>query len=530
MEKAAFPNISALVDVVRVADVNGDGENEIVASGNGACFTVYKARKLRESSTNFVYPVLYQSEDLGGYTQGLEIADIDGDGKNEVLVGVSPMGKENKDHIYVFEKSGGTKTPGITTLSLRQTFSMPLESSSIPGFVVGDADNDGRNEVIYNSRHVLKFSRDTEGRLQCANLSTLGESGKAAVIGPFEPEGKDESNALRIVPQSLVIDLKDGDIIESGNVYRFWTNLNSPWMEARNVRVRLESLAKEVKILQGDFLAPRLEAGKSVDNKAAPFLVKPDEIKKELGFELKLEIRADGDFQLTQTYHIVRSAHGGNLILTAVPKLIVTSDTLCISTEKDVYEDLGIVHDFFNDDYGTAWPPADFLLKYKNVLLLADYLIANDTQMEKMQAMFEAGKNLLFHGDRIIYLPPAKEKQLKTFHDLAAKYFKSRYLNGYDGEKAVKGKSGDAISDGLSFALINRERGSVPKEFRTLPNVLEAQPGATPFLFYPTGEVAAVRVEGKYKLVYLGFSLDDIQSAGAKKELVKRIMAWFNKR
>ena len=47
-------------------------------------------------------------------------------------------------------------------------------------------------------------------------------------------------------------------------------------------------------------------------------------------------------------------------------------------------------------------------------------------------------------------------------------------------------------------------------------------------LFRSTGEVAAVRVQDKYKLVYLGFSLDDIQSPEAKKELVKRIMAWFD--
>jgi len=528
-EKAAFPNISNMVDVVHVADVNGDGENEIVASGNGSCFTVYKARKEWEPP-NYVYPVLYQSEDLGGYTQGLEVADIDGDGKNEVLVGVAPMGKEKKDHIYVFEKSGGSITPGITKLSLRQAFSMPLESSGIPGFAVGDADNDGRNEVVYNGRHVLKFSRDTEGRLQCETLATLGETKTQAVVGPFEPEGKDESNAPRIVPKNFFIDLKDGDIIESGKVYRFWVELSSPWRTAQNVRVRLESLASEIKILKGDFLVPKIEAGKIVDNKAAPFLVKPDELKKELGFELKIEISADGDYQSIQSRDRARSGKGGNIYLTAVPKFEFKSETLGMSSDEDSYKDLGISYDYFNDDSGSAWPPVEILLKYKNIFVLADYIVASPEQSEKTQEMFEAGKNLLFHGDRAIYLPPAREKQLKPFYDLAVKYFKSRYLKGYEGEKAVKGMDGDPLSGGLSFALINRERPNLPTESQNLPNILEAQPGATPFLFYPTGEVAAVRVEGKYKLVYLGFSLDDIQSAEVKKELVKRIMTWFNKR
>lgn len=527
-EKAAFPNLSTLVDVVKAADVNGDGQNEIVASGNSGCFTIYKARKSRGDAEKFDYPVLYQSEDLGGYTQGLEITDIDGDGKNEVLVGVAQMGKEKQDNIFVFEKSGGKTTPGITTIAFKKTFSMPLERSNIPGFVVGDADNDGRNEVIYNSRHVLKFSRDAEGRLQCSALATLGESRAAAAIGPFEPSGKDQIPAPRIIPQALVIDLKDGEIIESGNIYRFWAVLNSTWVEARNVRVRMESLANDVKVLQGESLIPKLDTGKSVDTKASPFLIKPEPINKQTDFELKLVISAEDNYQLTQTYHIVRSAYGGNFILSAVPKFEVKSETLGISPEEDIYKDLGIAHDYFNDDYGEAWPPIEAMIKYKNILVFTEYFISMGTQADKMKALCEAGKRILFHGDRIIEFPPARAAQAKPFYDLAIKYFKSRYVKGYEGEKSVKGKSGDAITDGMSFSLLNRGSEGVPKEFRDFPDILEALPGAEPFLFYPTGEVAAVRVQDKYKLVYLGFSLDDIQSPEAKKELVQRIMAWFN--
>lgn len=525
-EKASFPNLSSLVDVVKAADIDGDGQNEIVASGNGGCFTVYKARKLRESA-NFVYPVLYQSEDLGGYTQGLEIADIDGDKKNEILVGAT-LPSSNKENVFVFERSGGISTPAITKLSLRLAFSMAHESSSIPGFVVGDADNDGRNEVIYNSRHVLKFSRDAEGRLQCATLATLGDKRAAAAIGPFEPEGKDEPKAQRIIPRNLVIDLKEGDIIESGKTYRIWALLSSPWTDARNVRVRLASLDDDIRILQEEALVGEIGSGKTVDTKAAAFLVKPDGIMKEHTFELKLELTADGAYRLQQTYHIIRNAQGGNVILNAVPKFEVKSGTLGISTDEDIYKDLGLSYDYFNDDYGTAWPPIEAMVKYENFFIQADFFISNGTQRDKMQKILSSGKNLLFHGNKVIALPKAEANRVKPFYDLAVNYFKSRYVKGYEGEKAVKGKEGDLLSNGLAFALVNRERESVPKEFRTLPNVLEALPGAEPFFFYPTGEVAAVRVHDKYKLVYLGFSLDDIQPPEVKKELVRRIMAWFD--
>ena len=57
---AELPSIGNTQDVVRVADVDGDGKNEILATGNGGVLTVYKHReataKWRES-----YPVMWQS-------------------------------------------------------------------------------------------------------------------------------------------------------------------------------------------------------------------------------------------------------------------------------------------------------------------------------------------------------------------------------------------------------------------------------------------------------------------------------------
>ncbi|GAH63445.1 unnamed protein product, partial [marine sediment metagenome] len=82
-EKARFPHNSGLVDVVRIADVDGNGTNEILASGSSGCFSIYSARKASYTE-EYYYPVVYQStkivEGSGHYTQGLDVADIDGDG------------------------------------------------------------------------------------------------------------------------------------------------------------------------------------------------------------------------------------------------------------------------------------------------------------------------------------------------------------------------------------------------------------------------------------------------------------------
>jgi len=37
-----------------------------------------------------------------------------------------------------------------------------------------------------------------------------------------------------------------------------------------------------------------------------------------------------------------------------------------------------------------------------------------------------------------------------------------------------------------------------------------------------------IRIEGKYKMIYLGFRLEEIQSIETKRELIKRILDWFN--
>jgi hypothetical protein len=349
-----------------------------------------------------------------------------------------------------------------------------------------------------------------------------------AAIGPFGPEGMDEPQGQRIISQNLITDLKPGDRIESSTEYRFWAVLNSPWKDARNVRARLISHSDDVKVLQGEALVPQMEARKSVDTKGTPFIIRPEDLKEVKRFELELEITADGGYRLLQSFHLARNVQNRNVMLTVNPKFVIQSETLGMSAPRDIYQDLAVVHDFFADDDGDIWPPVEALTKYKNLFILADYLVGNDVQREKTRALFEAGKNLLFHGDGVLYVPASEVNELKPFLDMAVGFFKSRYVKGYEGEKAVKGKSGDPLSNGLAFALIDRETPGLAREFQNFPDVLEALPGATPFLFYPTGEVAAVRVQDKYKLVYLGFSLDDIQSPEAKKELVKRIMAWFD--
>ncbi|MFC2160964.1 FG-GAP repeat domain-containing protein [Acidobacteriota bacterium] len=524
-EKTSFPNISNLVDVVHIADVDGDGTNEIVASGNSGCFTVYKARKQRDGK--FTYPVVYQSEQLveerGHFTQGLEIADIDGDGDKEVLVGVTSRPNEKSDNIFVYEYAGGEVTPGVTYMKLDKTFSMPLEGSDIPGFYIGDADNDGLNEVIYNGKYVLKFSRDTENNLECTILATLGDMRTSALVGPFEPKGQENIHASRIVPQYLYMDLKSGDTIESGKTYKFWIKLNSPWSEAQNVRISLESLTDKINVKNREIVFPQMDAGKIYDNESDPFLVTPEDISQETQFELKVNITGENEYYLTQNYSMVRSSIKGNIMLEAVPQFVITSDTLAISSEETAFKDLGISYNYFSDYYGMKWPPVDILLKYKYLLSRADHFATTGFQLEKLIAYLDAGGHCLIYGDNVVEIREGNTRIPEESQNLIPEYFKTRYVKDFEGERTVEGKSGDPISAGLKVQLRESQYGEIP-------DVLESLSGAIPILFYPSSEVAGVRIEGKYKMVYLGFSLDDIQQPEVKKELVQRILDWFDQK
>ncbi len=525
-EKARFSHNSTLVDVVRIGDIGGDGNNEILVSGNSGCFTVYSARKSR-STGEFTYPVIFHSEDHGGYTQGLEIADLDGDGKKEILIGVADRvtlrGPAKNKNIVVYEYEEGETTPGGTVkLSLRKTLSLFYESSSIPGFTAGDIDGDGRDEAVYNNKYVLRFRRNAENNLECEVIAKLVDQGSACVIGPFEPAGEDKFTSVRIIPQNLYIKLNKGDTIEAGKTYKLWTKVISTWNTARDVRIQLESDSEKIIIKNCDFVLPQMKAGKIYDNSKIPFQVSPDDISETTDFKLKLSITTEDGYSLSQSYQMGQSRDGANIMFSAVPKFVPSSDTLAFSNERDIYADLGISYDFYDDNYGSkGWPRKENILKYKNILIQKEWGLLPRQQKGNLKSFLDNGGNILVHGHLAIFIHPRTEKKTPELRDFIETYFRCRSDKVFEGKRELTGRSGDLISDSLSFQLKDYQ-GSIS------PDIIDVLSNAIPIFFYPSGEVAGIRIEGKYKMIYLGFRLEEIQSIEKKRELIKRILAWFN--
>lgn len=247
-----------VVDVVRVGDVDGDGKNEVVATGNSGVVTVYKHRVQRVSRREH-YPVLWQSPRLvseglasaspgrmaGVYTQGLAVGDVDGDGgAAEILVATLEAGirqGESKSttggRIHLFKYDG------------QRGFSRTWKSgwtspASIPAMQVADLDGDGRKEFLYNGADVYWRDRESNGFAARPLCSDCGTSYRRVVVGHL-PELREPTTAVRIVPVRW--SLPQGEL-QRGRQVSVAITLRSVWAEARDVVVTVAAADSSLKV------------------------------------------------------------------------------------------------------------------------------------------------------------------------------------------------------------------------------------------------------------------------------------------
>lgn len=141
-ETVAEPIGDFEVNHARARDADNDGLNEIIAGGNNNRLMVWKYL-WDESFGTYRYKFVFISEDLGGFTLGIDAGDVDGDGDNEVIVGTAVVGGSGT--LYIFDLV--LVDPYKYTYRLDLVDSMELDPG-VGELSVGDVDNDGKAEII----------------------------------------------------------------------------------------------------------------------------------------------------------------------------------------------------------------------------------------------------------------------------------------------------------------------------------------------------------------------------------------------
>jgi hypothetical protein len=124
------------IDMVRVRDVDHDGFNEIIAGGNNNRLMVWKY-----NIDTGIYDLVFVSEDLGGFTQGIDAGDINGDELNEIVIGAS-----QSETFYVFDYYDDN--PGDDIYGTYLLVNSYFHEDGCGDVALGDIDQDGIDEIV----------------------------------------------------------------------------------------------------------------------------------------------------------------------------------------------------------------------------------------------------------------------------------------------------------------------------------------------------------------------------------------------
>ncbi|MEN8229416.1 MAG: VCBS repeat-containing protein [Bacteroidota bacterium] len=144
-------NSSSFTHNFAVKDLDGDGIKEVIAAycGGGEIIRYDMDRELNHIDSRKLHQ-------LSGSGEESMIADVDNDGEQEYLTSNSFRDKEAKVEIYEFDKTGELIIPARIILE-----GYDGHGCFYASMTVGDVDNDGSNELIVGWKEEQKINKGT---------------------------------------------------------------------------------------------------------------------------------------------------------------------------------------------------------------------------------------------------------------------------------------------------------------------------------------------------------------------------------
>ena len=172
-----------LTEGCAAADIDGDGKTEVVIPGEGG-IVWYRPST---SEKGVVVP-------RGHFGVGIALEDIDGDGRKEIIAGkqVNTTGTNGQWVLCWFKSSAKTHDPWTEHVLDRETQDYPHD------IVFGDVDGDGQRELVANAMyedhpalHVYKVPADPTNPWR-KQVVQKGYSAEGTATGDLDGDGKEE--------------------------------------------------------------------------------------------------------------------------------------------------------------------------------------------------------------------------------------------------------------------------------------------------------------------------------------------------